>query len=265
MQATTGTGYVDVSWQPPSGGGPVASYTVSVSPSGGTQTTTPPATSVHVTRLTCGTTYSFTVYSVGAGGQKVAAAPVSAQSCKTPTAPQGLSPQVSQHQIQLSWSPPAAPGGGTVTYTVDWGSGPQTASGTSYTITGLANFSTYNVTVTASSQAGTGGSQSASVSVSPGRTWGYNVASWVTDPLRLRTGPSTSDGIITTYYNPGGMAVGVICQTWGSGYKDPSGTPNFGSPAVWDKLTSGGYMADGYITTPNASSNQFSPSIWQCS
>jgi hypothetical protein len=264
VQATTGAGYVDVSWRPPSSGGPVTSYTVSVSPSGGTQSA-PSATSVHVTGLTCGTTYSFTVYSVGAGGQRVAAAPVSAQSCKPPTAPQGLSTQVSQHQIQVSWSPPATPGGGTVSYTVNWGNGPQTAPGTSYTITGLANFQAYTVTVTASSQAGQGGSVSTSVSVSPGKTWNYNVASWVTYPLHVRSAPNTSASIISTYpAPPAGTPVQIVCQVWGGGFTDPTGTPSFPNGAVWDELSNGGYLADVYTTTPNASSNQFSPSIWQC-
>jgi hypothetical protein len=264
VQATPGAGYVDVSWQPPSGGGTVASYTVSVSPSGATQAATG-ATSVHVTGLTCGTTYSFTVYSVGAGGQQVAAAPVSAQPCQAPSAPQGLSTQVSQHQVQVSWSPPAAPGGGTVSYTVNWGSGsPQTTTGASYTITGLTNFQTYTVTVTASSPAGQGGSDSTSVSVSPGTTWNYNVASWVTLPLHVRSAPNTSAGIVTTYNPAAGVPVQIVCQVMGGGYTDPTGTPNFPNAAVWDKLTNGGYIADGYITTPNASSDQFSPPIWQC-
>jgi hypothetical protein len=214
--------------------------------------------------LSCGTTYSFTVYSVGTGGQQVAAAPVSAQPCAPPTAPQRLSAQVSQHQVQLSWSPPASSGGGTLSYTVSWGSGSAHTAGTSYTITGLSNFQTYAVTVTASTPAGQGQPVAQSVSVSPGTTWHYNVSSWVTLPLNIRTGPSTADGILTTLNPAGGVAVQIACQVRGGGYTDPTGTPSFPGGAVWDKLSSGGYIADGYIDTPSASSNQFSAPIWQC-
>jgi hypothetical protein len=236
-----------------------------VSPSGGSQSPTG-ATSVHFTGLACGTTYSFTVYSVGAGGQKVGAAPASAQPCLAPSAPQGLSPQLSQHQIQLSWSPPATPGGGTVSYSVSWGGGsPQAATGTSYTISGLTNFQTYTVTVSASSQAGPGGSASTTVTVQPGTSWSHAVSTWVTIALSIRTGPGKSYPAVRTVL--GGAPVQIECQEPnGGGYTDPGSThkPSFPSPAVWDKLTDGTYVADGYINTPNASSNQLSPPIWQC-
>ena len=181
-----------------------------------------------------------------------------------PTAPQQLSAQVSQHQVQLSWSPPASSGGGAVSYTVGWGSGSAHTAGTSYTITGLSNFQTYPVTVTASTPAGQSQPVAQSVSVSPGTTWHYNVSSWVTLPLNIRTGPSTADGILTTLNPAGGVPVQVACQVRGGGYTDPTGTPSFPGGAVWDKLSSGGYIADGYINTPSASSNQFSAPIWQC-
>jgi hypothetical protein len=251
---------VDVSWQPPSGGGPVASYLVSVGPSGGTQSATS-ATSVHVTGLTCGTTYSFTVYSVGAGGQKVAAAPASAPPCLAPTAPQGLSAHVSQNQVQVSWSAPATSGGGSVSYTVDWGNGPRSTTATSYKITGLTNFQTYNVTVTASSQAGTGGSATRSVSVSPGTTWGYTITRDWKYTLNVRSAPTTASSSISTFPAGGGQSVQVVCQTIGGSYKDKTGSPN---GDVWDRLASGGYVADGYVTTPNSLANTYSPPIWKC-
>jgi hypothetical protein len=255
---------VDVSWQPPSGGAPVASYLVSVSPSGGTQSPMT-ATSVHVTGLSCSTTYSFTVYSVGAGGQKVAAAPASALPCLAPSAPQRLSTQVSQHQVQLSWSAPAAPGGGTMSYTVNWGNGPKSATGTSYTITGLTNFQTYNVTVTASSQAGPGSSASKSVSVLPPATWGYSITRDWKYGVYVRSQPNAGSSSVSSFpAGAAGQPVQVTCQVWGGGYTDPTGSPNFPNGAVWDKLASGGYVADGYVTTPNSLANTFSAPIWQC-
>jgi Fibronectin type III domain len=79
-QAVSGPGNVAVSWQPPASGGPVSSYTVGISPpdAGAVQSKTGP-TSVQVTGLSCATVYTFTVYSVGSGGQQVPAPPVTAR------------------------------------------------------------------------------------------------------------------------------------------------------------------------------------------
>jgi hypothetical protein len=268
VQATAVSGNINVSWLPPAGGSPVASYQVTVNPAAGRPTVTG-ATSVQFTGLACGTMYGFTVYSVGAAGQRVPAKPATAQvPCPPPSAPQGLSVSTpNQHQIQVSWSAPAQAGNTPITYTVSWGNGnSEQTTATSDPINGVRNFQAYTVTVTASNQAGPGGSISQTVTVQPGQSWGYAVSSWVTIPLNIRTGPGTNYSAVGPKLL-GGAPVQIACQEPnGGGYTDPgtSHKPSFPSPAVWDKLTDGDYVADGYITTANASSNQLSPPIWQC-
>ena len=97
-------------------------------------------------------------------GQSATAMP-----CVAPGPPSGLTTSVSSGQIGVNWTAAASDGGGTVTYTVSWGSGSNAGlSGTSDTITGLANFQNYPVTVTADNQGGAGGSASAAVNLSAG-------------------------------------------------------------------------------------------------
>jgi hypothetical protein len=102
------------------------------------------------------------------------------------------------------------------------------------------------------------------VSVSPGTTWGYTITRDWQDLLYVRPAPQVSSSYLTVFPPGGGQSVQVVCQVWGGGYKDPTGTPNFPNGAVWDKLSSGGYVADYYTTTPNATSNSFSSPIWKC-
>jgi outer membrane biosynthesis protein TonB len=261
-QATPGAGFVDVNWQQPTSGGPVASYKVSVTPGGGTQASTGP-TSVHITGLSCGTTYSFTVDSVGVVGQQVPAQAVTAMPCVAPGPPSGLTTSVSSGQIGVNWTAAGSDGGGTVTYTVNWGAGSNAGlSGTSDTITGLANFQTYTVTVTANNQAGTGGSVSAAVNLSAGPWGGYNITRNSVDTLAIRSGPSTGDSAVGSFPPGSSAPVTVYCQTAGGGYSDPSGNGPNGD--IWDKIGSGAYVADGYVTTPESLANTYSSPIWHC-
>lgn len=261
--AAAGPGYVDVSWRPPASGGPVSGYRIAVSPAAGSQTTTGP-TSARISGLNCGTTYSFTVSSVGSRGEQVPAQPVTAMSCLPPGPPQGLSTSVSPGQIAASWSAPASDGGGTVTYAVSWGSGSHPGlTGTSDTITGLANFQVYTVTVTAANGAGTGGTASASVNLAAG-PWGFNITNNHVYALNVRSGPSTGTSILGSFAPNSYAPVQVICQVSGGSYADPSGSP---AGNIWDEIVYGGgsgYVADGYVTTPNSSANTFSPPIWPC-
>jgi len=264
-QATAGSGYVTVSWQKPASGGPVTGYQVAVSPGGAVHSTG--STSIQVTGLTCGTTYSFTVSSVGADGKNVPAAPVSAMPCVPPGAPQGLNTSVSPDQISVSWSAPASDGGGAVSYTVavNGNNQPPTTS-TSATIGGLADFQTYTVTVTASNGAGPSAGDSTSVNLSAGPWGGYATDGNLYLPLRVEASPATNSGLVYSIPAYTSIPVTIDCQTTGGWYTDPSGNGPNGN--VWDKVTfSGGtgYIADGYINTPNSQSNSYSsPPLWPC-
>jgi uncharacterized protein YraI len=68
--------------------------------------------------------------------------------------------------------------------------------------------------------------------------YGYTVTS--TSALNARRGPSTSYPVVTAY--PHGSAVPVVCQAPGSAV---------GSTKVWDKLSTGAYVPDYYVSTPS--------------
>jgi hypothetical protein len=262
-QATAGPGYVDVSWQTPTSGGPIKSYQVAVSPAGGTQSTTGP-TSVRISNLTCGTSYQFTVSSVGYSGPPVAAAPVSSKSCVLPGPPQGLSTSFTQHQITLNWSPSASDGGGTVTYTYTVNGGSSVPlSGSPFTIAGLTNFATYTVAAQATNGAGTA-TASTSVTLAAG-PWTYNTTNSII--LNVRSGPDTGSASVGTLPPNGATPVVIVCQTTGGPYYEPGSGIYRGN--IWDEIEWNGgvaYVGDFYITTPNAQSETYSwPPLWSCS
>jgi uncharacterized protein YraI len=58
--------------------------------------------------------------------------------------------------------------------------------------------------------------------------------------LNARSGPGTSYPVVATY--PSSTPIRIVCQTPGS---------TVGSTAVWDKLTSGAYVSDYYLSTPS--------------
>ena len=85
-----------------------------------------------------------------------------------PAAPTGLTATAGNGQASFTWSAPSSDGGAAITtYTVTCSpSGSVTVSGTSATITGLTNGTTYTCSVAATNSAGTGASSS-SVTVTP--------------------------------------------------------------------------------------------------
>jgi uncharacterized protein YraI len=78
----------------------------------------------------------------------------------------------------------------------------------------------------------------------------YRVTS--STPLNVRSGPSTAYPIVGTL--PANAAVSVICQARGQ---------VVGTTSVWDRITSGGYVSDRYVSTP--SSTTFSAPLQRCS
>ncbi|WP_262496107.1 CHAP domain-containing protein [Nonomuraea sp. SYSU D8015] len=61
-------------------------------------------------------------------------------------------------------------------------------------------------------------------------------------PLKVHSGPGTRFSIVGTV--PDGFKVTITCQTTGDSVQ---GT--FGASAVWDKITTGGYVPDAYVDT----------------
>lgn len=73
-----------------------------------------------------------------------------------------------------------------------------------------------------------------------------------TTTLNVRSGPSTSAAVVGELAP--GSTVAVICQTRGQ---------TIGTTAVWDRIGSGGYVSDRYVSTP--SSTGFSGGLARCS
>ncbi len=78
----------------------------------------------------------------------------------------------------------------------------------------------------------------------------YRVTS--STPLNVRSGPTTTSSILGQL--PAGSAVGVICQARGQ---------KVGATAVWDRISTGGYVSDHYVSTP--STTGFSTTLPRCS
>jgi hypothetical protein len=167
-----------VSWSAPTTLGPfatpVASYTVTASPSGGGTPViaTSPTTSAAVA-LSTGATYSVTVTATNAKGNNSPASPAS-DPVQTAAAPgQVGAPTVNadgSQQLTASWSAVSVNDGQSVTYTVSDGGSSQTTKGTSVTFTSLTPGQAYRITVTAADAAGTGPPSAAGTGTPWGRT-----------------------------------------------------------------------------------------------
>jgi fibronectin type 3 domain-containing protein len=186
LSATAGNGQVTLSWKAPveDGGSAIAGYDVheGTSPGGESGSSVGgliAGTSYTVTGLTNGTTYYFTAVSVnGAGLQsspsnEASATPVAPVTA--PGAPTGLSATAGDAQVTLSWKAPSSDGGEQITsYDVLEGSTANfkaghpvaSSSGTSVTVKGLTNGTTYYFEVAAVNGVGAGPA-SGSVSATP--------------------------------------------------------------------------------------------------
>jgi trimeric autotransporter adhesin len=151
------TGTATVSWQPPAsnGGSPIISYTAVSSPGGITAVTNSGQSSVPVTGLTIGTSYTFTVYATNAVGSGPSSGPSNAVTptpVGTPSPPQVPGAATLDQSAYVSCLPPATDGSTPiVSYTVTSSPGGITATGSSCPIlvTGLTDGTSYTFTVTA--------------------------------------------------------------------------------------------------------------------
>jgi uncharacterized protein with LGFP repeats len=170
VTAVAGNGQAALTWTAAAANGsPVTGYAVTASPGGRTATTTG-ATSATLTGLTNGTAYTFTVTATNAAGTGPASAPSAAVvPAGPPSAPQGLSATPGDRTVGLSWSPAAANGTPVTGYvvTASPGGASVTATGTSATVTGLVNGTSYTFRVTAGNAMGTGPASAVSAPVTP--------------------------------------------------------------------------------------------------
>ncbi len=188
LTATGGDAQVTLSWTAPApNGATIDGYDIYQGTSAGGESPSPvnatpvPGTSYTVTGLNDGTTYYFTVAAVYSTGQQ---GPSSGEAYATPVAarlgaPTGLTATPRDSQVTLAWSPP--PGGGprVTGYDIYQGTSPggESASpvnatpvpGTSYTVTGLNDGTTYYFTVAAVYSTGQRGPSSGEASATPRR------------------------------------------------------------------------------------------------
>ena len=177
VTAIQGDASATVSWAAPAntGGSPITSYTVTPS-AGSTALTpvtvsgTPPSTTLDVTGLTNGTTYTFTVRATNAAGDSAlseGSAPVTPAAPTAPAAPLDVTAAPASTSATVSWTAPSDGGSAITKYTITPYSGSTavtsravTVTGgppaTTATVTGLTNGTPYNFRVTATNAIGTG-------------------------------------------------------------------------------------------------------------
>jgi len=165
---------VALSWTAPSsdGGSAITGYDIYEGTSSGGESTTPvnssaiTGTSYTATGLTNGTTYYFTVVAVNDVGSSNASSEAAAIPATVPGTPTGLTATAGNGQVALSWTAPSSDGGSAITgYDIYEGtsSGGESSTpvnssaitGTSYTVTGLTDGTTYYFTVVAINNVGT--------------------------------------------------------------------------------------------------------------
>lgn len=158
VNATVGDGQANVSWSPPEsdGGTPIAGYTATTTRGSHSCTTT--TTSCVISGLANGTSYWVGVQASNAVGVGPASSPfVSVTPFGVPSPPSGVTASPGGGQVTLRWIPPTATGGSPVTgYTATTSPGGWSCSTTALfcTISGLADWTSYTVTVTATNANG---------------------------------------------------------------------------------------------------------------
>jgi len=176
VTATQGNASVSLSWTAPSNGGSlITSYTVTSS-SGLTYTVSGGATTLSITGLTNGTSYSFTITATNAIGTGTASTSVSVTPAAPPSAPTVTTTTTGAGSVTVSWTAGSTNGAAITGYSATTTPGsfscsPSVASGsavpTSCQITGLTAGTSYTVSVTATNAAGTSNPSVASSPFTP--------------------------------------------------------------------------------------------------
>jgi hypothetical protein len=207
VSGVAGNAAASLSWTAPvsDGGSAITGYVVT--PYAGTTAQTPittstTATSLSLTGLSNGTSYTFTVAAVNAAGTGPASAPSPAITPAAPTtvpgAPTSVIAKASNASVVLSWKPPVSNGGSAITgYRITGsiggvtkGTGLAPASITSVAISGLTNGTTYTFAVAAINAVGTG--PAATANATPSRS-----PSIALTPLPASSAPITLRSAVT--------------------------------------------------------------------
>jgi uncharacterized repeat protein (TIGR02543 family) len=175
VTAVAGNGEVTITFTAPSdnGGSAISGYRVTSTPGNIVKTTDTDATTVVVTGLTNGTSYTFTVEALNAAGYGSASSASEAVTPKTvPDAPTGVTAVAGNGQATITFTAPADNGGSAITgyqVTSTPGNIVKTTDNdaTTVVVTGLTNGTTYTFTVEALNAAGASSASEASEAVTP--------------------------------------------------------------------------------------------------
>lgn len=216
VAATAGDGQATVTLTAPvdNGGSPVTSYEVTASP--GNITVVSTGTSIVVTGLSNGTSYTFSVKAVNAAGSSTASA---ASNIVIPATVPGIPANVvatpGNGQATVTFTPPADNGGSPVTgYEVTASPGNITvvSTGTTIVVPGLSNGTSYTFTVKAVNSAGSGAASAPSNQVTPYGTSGGS-SSTPTTPTSTVTPVSTVSSGAEVLVNGKVEFAGVVTNT----------------------------------------------------
>jgi hypothetical protein len=224
-----------VSWSAPSdGGNPVLSYTVTASPGGETARVAgcPAPTSATVSGLTDGTSYTFTVTATNQTGTSAPSSPSNPVTPVGPPAvPANVEVTVGNGTAEVSWQAPFSDGSPIGSYTVSVTPACASCTGLDVTgspppttahITGLANGTAYQFSVSATNSVGTGPSSLPTTPQTPSSVMGPPSA-----PRNLAASPG--DGEASATWSPPASSGGFPISGYQL-YVTQSPTPAIHSP-----------------------------------
>ncbi len=208
LSAVSGNAQVSLSWTAPTnnGGATIDYYIIYRN---GTDVQHTAGTSVTITGLTNGLTFSFKVAahnSVGTGNQSTGVTANPNAPLVIPSIPTGLSATSGNSQVTLSWTAPANNGGAAIDYYLIYVNGivrPEHYTILSSTITGLTNGQQFTFTVAAHNSVGVGPqstSATATPSTVPGTPTGLSVVSGDAYVSLSWIAPTNNGGAAIDYY-----------------------------------------------------------------
>jgi alpha-tubulin suppressor-like RCC1 family protein len=243
VAATRGDASATVTWTAPGdNGGVITGYTVTSAPQGRTCTSAAEST-CEFSGLTNGVTYTFTVVAANASGAGPRSDPSNAVMPGRPDAPRGVTAVGFDGSVSVSWTASVLDGGFAISgYTATATPGVHSCTTTTAltcSIGGLANHTTYSVTVTAANTDGSGPASgpAAQVQARSGSTF-----FGLTPNRLLNTATGLGLGAHLTAYTPGTFQVTDVTPG------DPTRNVPANATSVTGVLTVSGSSAAGFVS-----------------